>query len=76
MVRLDADEHLLHLGILFGDIVDIVRGDERNPRLPRQLGEHRDYTPLLGQAVILNLEEEVVFAHDGAIPEGFFFAPS
>ena len=34
MVRLDADEHLLHLGILFGDIVDIVRGDERNPRLP------------------------------------------
>ena len=72
MVRLDADEHLLHLGILFGDIVDIVRGDEGYPRLPRQLGEHRDYTPLLGQAVILNLEEEVVFAHDGAIPEGFF----
>lgn len=76
MVRLDADEHLLHLGILFGDIVDIVRGDERNSRLPRQLGEHRDYTPLLGQTVILNLEEEVVFAHHGAIPEGFFFAPS
>ena len=72
MVRLDADEHLLHLGILFGDIVDIVRSDERNPRLPRQLGEHRDYTPLLGQAVILNLEEEVVFAHYGAIPESFF----
>ena len=72
MVRLDADEHLLHLGIFFGDIMNIVRGDERNPRLPRQLGEHRDYTPLLGQTVILNLEEEVVFAHDGAIPEGFF----
>ena len=72
MVRLDADEHLLHLGILFGDIVHVVRGNERYPRLPRKLREHGNYSLLLRETVILNLKKEVVFAHYGAIPESLF----
>jgi hypothetical protein len=52
------------VGLLLVDIVEIVRDDQRNARLRGKPEELLVQDPLLRQAVVLELEEEVALAED------------
>ena len=70
--RLDAEQYLLHGSIFPADIVGIVGGSQRNPRLtgkPYQLGQIAQFVPDL---MILNLQEIVFCAEQGTIPQRRF----
>ena len=70
LARLDAHQHLLHLGILAGQIVAVVGAHQRDVHLPRQLDEPGQHLLLLGDAVILQLDEEVAPSEDVQIALG------
>ena len=57
-------------GLLLVDVVEVVRHDERDPGLGRETEELLVQDPLLGQAVVLELEEEVALAEDVAVLAG------
>ena len=70
LARLDAHQHLLHLCILAGQIVAVVGAHQRDVHLPRQLDEPGQHLLLLGDAVILQLDEEVAPSEDVQIALG------
>ena len=49
-------------------VMDVVRRDQRNPQVPGGFDQHGVDPTLLGQAVVLELEEETVRAED--VPVG------
>ena len=59
-----AEQHVVGLGLLAAHVVEVVRGHEREARVLRQAQQLGIEGALLGQAVILELEEEVVATKD------------
>ena len=59
LFHLDAHEYILHLPILFIDIMHVVRGDRLNIQLLCQLQQERQDAPLLLQTVILYLNIKI-----------------
>ena len=57
---LNAHEHVLHLPILFFEVVNVVGGNKLNPRFPRKAHKQRQNLLLLGNAVILNFDIEIL----------------
>lgn len=55
----DADQHILYLGILLGQIVHIVRGGQRNITFGGKGDQLRVHPLLLRNAMILQLQIEV-----------------
>ena len=72
MVRLDADQHLLHFGVLFVQIVRVVRCHQRDAGVLRQLHKIGQQLALLPQSVILYLQIVVALAEQIAVPQGGF----
>ena len=70
MVRLDAEEDLLGLRVLLPQVMRVVRAHERDTGLAGQADELGADLRLLGQAVVLDLQEEVPLAEDVAVFEG------
>ena len=69
---LDADEHVLRVGVRRLDVVDVVRGDERYAELPAELRNlfvevRLAHTVVGNDALILHLEVEVALAEDGLV---------
>ena len=66
----DAEQDVVRLGLVGPDVVEVVGHDQRQARLRRQAQQLLVEPPLLGQAVILQLEEEAVLAEDVAVLAG------
>ena len=66
----DAEQDVVRLGLGLVDVVEVVRDDERQADLRRQAEELLVEPALLGQAVVLELEEEAVRAEDVAVLAG------
>ena len=71
-LRADAQQHVVRLGILLIDIVGIVRRDEGDVQLFRQLLEHGVDLLFLVQALVLDLQVEVAPAEAVLQPLRFF----
>ena len=70
LAGLDAEQDLLHPGVLPAQIVGVVGGRHRDaglPRQPDQLGQHR---LVLGQAVVLQFNVVAVGPEQVPVPEG------
>ena len=73
LAGLDAHEHLLGLGVLPVDVVAVVgdhQGDVQPPGQPHQAGGRLLF---LGDAVVLQLDEEIALAVDVLIGQGHLF---
>ena len=66
VARADAQQHVVRLGLLGVDVVEVVGDDERQADLGRQAQQLLVEPALLGEAVVLELEEEAVRAEDVA----------
>ena len=64
LTALDADHHVLSLGVLGRHIVDIVRDHKRDPGAPRNLAHALVHALLLGDPVFHELEVVVPLAED------------
>ena len=75
LAGLDAEQDLLHPGVLPAQVVGVVGGRHRDaglPRQPDQLGQHR---LVLGQAVVLQFNVVAVGPEQVPVPEGGGFGP-
>ncbi len=61
---LDAQQGVVGLGVALMGVVAVVGGEHRGLDLPRDLEQQRVRPPLLGHAVVLELDEEVVAPED------------
>ena len=66
----DAEQHVVGLGLVLPDVVEVVGHDQRQAGLGRQAQELLVEAALLRQAVVLELEEEAVLAEDVAVLAG------
>ncbi len=66
----DAEQDVVRLGLVLADVVEVVGDDQRQADLRRELEELAVEPGLLGQAVVLELEVEVVLAQDLAVLPG------
>ena len=66
----DAEEHIVGVALSGIDVMEVVRHDEREPRLGRQSQELLVQPSLLGQTMVLELEIEVPGAEDVAVLAG------
>ena len=62
--RLDAQQDVVGLGVRLGRVVQVVRGDERDRQRVGQLDQVRVDRVLVGDAVVLQLDEEAVASED------------
>ncbi len=60
----------MRLGLVLADVVEVVGHDEREPGLGREPEELLVEPPLVGHAVVLELEVEAVLAEDVAVLAG------
>ena len=65
-----AEEDVVGLGLRLVDVVEVVRHDEREAGLRRQAQELLVEAGLLGDAVVLQLQEEVALPEDVAVLAG------
>ena len=65
-----AEEDVVGVGLRLVDVVEVVRHDEREAGLRRQAEELRVEAGLLGDPVVLELQEEVARAEDVAVLAG------
>ena len=63
----DAQEHVVGVGLGLVDVVQVIGGHERQGGVPGQAQELLVQAALFGEAVILELEEEVALPEDVAI---------
>ena len=70
VARPHAQQHVVRLGLVAPHVVQVVRRDERQTDLRGEPEELLVEPPLLGQAVVLELEEEPVRAEDVAVLAG------
>ena len=66
----DAEQDVVRLGLVLADVVEVVGDDQRQPGLGGEPEQLLVEPPLLGQAVVLELEEEAVLAEDVAVLAG------
>ena len=66
----DAQQDVVCLVLLAMDVVEVVGHDQRQPDLGRQPQQLLVEPALLGDAVVLELEEEAVLAEDVAVLTG------
>ncbi len=66
----DAAEHVVGGYVVVGEVVHVVAGDGAEAELGGQVGEFGIQPALLGQAVILELDEEAVRAEDAEVVLG------
>jgi hypothetical protein len=69
-VRLDAEQRVVRRVVLAVRVVRVVRGEQRRADLASDLDELRIRVPLRRQAVVLELDEQVVLAEDLLQPAG------
>ena len=70
---LDAEEDLVGAAVVVGDVVGVVGGDEGDAEVAFELEELVADGFVGGEAVVLDLEEEVVLAEDlGELAGGAF----
>jgi len=75
LARLDAQKHIVALGVLLPEIVGIVGTHQRNARLvvePQQLPVHLG---LVGDTVVLQLQIKAVLTEDVPHGQGVFLRP-
>ena len=65
-----AEQDVVRLRLALVHVVQVVGGDQRQADLGRQAAKLFEQAPLLGQAVVLDLEEEVARAEDVAVVAG------
>ena len=70
LAGLNAHEDFVRAGVVTAQIVRIVGGDQRDAGFLRELVHQRDQALVLIEAVVLNLEEEIVAAEDVGIGVG------
>ena len=70
VARPHAQQHVVRLGLVAPHVVQVVRRDERQTDLRGEPEELLVEPPLLGQAVVLELEEEPVRTEDVAVLAG------
>ena len=61
---LNAEHHVLRVGVVFAEVVAVVGGDERQAEIFFQLEQAGMDAVLHLRALILNLEKEIVLAED------------
>ena len=66
----DAEQDVMGFGLILVDVVEVVGHDQRQAGLGRQPQELLVEPALLGQAMVLELEEEAVLAEDVAVLAG------
>ena len=66
----DAQQDVVRLGLVLADVVQVVGDDERQAGLRREAQELLVEPALLGEAVVLELQEEAVLAEDVAVLAG------
>ena len=64
---LDAHQNFVRAGVFAAQVVGVVGGDERDAGFDGEAIDLRDEALVLFEAVVLNFEEEIVFAEDVAI---------
>ena len=72
---LDAQQHVVALGVLLPKIVGVVGADQGNARLLVQAQQAPVHRGLLGNAVILKLQIEVALAQNVLHGQGIFLGP-
>ena len=72
---LDAQQHVVALGVLLPEIVGVIGADQGNARLLVQAQQAPVHRGLLGNAVVLQLQIEVVPAQDLLHSQGVFPGP-
>jgi hypothetical protein len=65
-----AEQDVVGLGLVLSDVVQIVRGDQRQADLGGQADQLLVEPALVGQAVVLEFEEEPVLPEDVAVFAG------
>ena len=70
LTALDADHHVLRLGVLRLHVVDVVRRDERDTRPARHLTHALEHGLLFRHAVLHQLEEVVALSEDLLMLDG------
>ena len=71
----DAEQDFVREGVVLREVVRVVRGDEPQSGLLAEARHHRHDLLLVGDAVVLDLEEEVVRAEDVFVLQRGVFAP-
>ena len=66
----DAEQDVVRLGLVRPDVVEVVGDDQRQADLRGEAQELLVEAALLGQAVVLELQEEAVLAEDVAVAAG------
>ena len=66
----DAEQDVMGLGLVLADVVQVIGHDQGQPDLRRQAQELTVEPGLLGEAVVLELQEEAVLAEDLAVAAG------
>ena len=64
---LDAHERFLRLGVLLAEIMHVVRRDDGHVHLAREPHQLRQHRPFLGDAVILDFDEEILPAEEADV---------
>src|SRR5260370_10175852 len=67
LAGLNADHHVLRVGVVFAEIMTVVGGDHRNPEFFFQPEEIGMDAVLHLQTLVLDLQKEIMFAEDVAI---------
>ena len=75
LARLDAQQHVVALGILFPQIVGIVGTHQRDARLAVDAQQLPVHLGLVGDAVVLQLQIEAVLPEDVPHGQGIFLRP-
>ena len=62
LAGLNADHHVLRMGVVLAQVMAVIGGDERHPHILFKLEKIGMDAMLQLQPLVLNLEEEVLFA--------------
>ena len=65
--RLNADHHVLRMGVVFAEIMAVIRGHQRQAQIFFQPKESGMDMVLPFQTLILNFQKEIFFAKDVAV---------
>ena len=64
LARLNREQDIVRLRVLFMHIVDVVRRHESDAELLRQLNDTRECCLFIGDSMVLNLKEEILSSKD------------